>query len=549
VIRSVRNVIERDHQATMAARRLPCLAALALGLLVTGATRPALAQQDAEKQVQRMNKRAMADYDALEFELARKTLMDAVALLRQSGIDETPTAAKTYLNLGVVYVAGFKDRNRGLQQFVQALKINPALKLDPAVASPELEEVWSAARKQAGVTGKEPGGKEPGGKEPGGKEPGGKEPGEGDHGKNGEEPKGLIHSPIDEAHPGEPLTVKVQVGSDIGAAKVFLLYRQSGQADYTPLQMKNNGGAEFVAIIPGGDVGDRPLQYYIEARDKKGRPLVGSGSAPNPYIVTLSESAPGARIVRKDETKKPDDPKKFHRLFVFVMPGFGFGYHPGGNTTEVAWQLKSNAQGQVLYQRAAVDSPGGVAIAPFHIGVELGGMVTRALSLSLLGRFEVVTGANAQTVRTETGEPPMGGTTKAGGAVAGFIRARYRFLSGKLHPYVHVDIGGGEIRHALNLAQAQTADKPLVDEATARAYNDDPSATINRQIVCAETANCYDSMRMGLLFIGGGAGLWYDVHKYIGLVLDLNVLGAIGVGNGQSGMNIDVQLGVGAHFL
>src|ERR1700679_510217 len=87
----------------------------------------AFAQQDAEKQVQRMNKRAMADYDSLEFELSRKSLMDAVALLRSSGLADSPIAAKTYLNLGVVYVAGFKDRNRGLQQFVQALKINPSL--------------------------------------------------------------------------------------------------------------------------------------------------------------------------------------------------------------------------------------------------------------------------------------------------------------------------------------------------------------------------------------------------------------------------------------
>jgi hypothetical protein len=275
---------------------------------------------------------------------------------------------------------------------------------------------------------------------------------------------------------------------------------------------------------------------------------MGNGSAPSPYIVTLSEVAPGARVVRRDDGKK-DDPKKFHRLFVFVMPGFGFGYHPGGNVTEVAWQLKSNASGTVQYQRAAVEAPGGVAISPFHISVEAGGMITRGFSLSLMGRFEVVTGANAQTSSTEDGSSPIGGTTKAGGAVAGFIRARYRFLSGKLHPYVHVDFGGGEIRHALNLSAAQTSDKPLVDEATARAFNENPSG-VNRQLVCAAGQSCYDTLKMGYLFVGGGAGLWYDVWKYVGLIVDVNVLGAIGVGpGGQSGLNVDIQLGVGAHFL
>jgi hypothetical protein len=118
-----------------------------------------------------------------------------------------------------------------------------------------------------------------------------------------------------------------------------------------------------------------------------------------------------------------------------------------------------------------------------------------------------------------------------------------------LHPYVHLDFGGGEIRHALDLQKAQTPDAPLVDEATARAFNDNP-AGVNRQLVCPDQSSCYDTLKMGYLFIGGGAGLWYDVWKYVGLVVDLNVLGAIGVGpNGQSGMNIDIQLGAGAHFL
>src|SRR5438270_10371926 len=118
--------------------------------VVVALARPARAQ-DVEKQVSRMNKKAMEDYDSLEFDSARKTLVDAVAMLRANGVDETPLAAKTYINLGIVYISGFKDVNRGKQQFVNALKINPDAKLDPALATPELEEAFDAARKQAGV--------------------------------------------------------------------------------------------------------------------------------------------------------------------------------------------------------------------------------------------------------------------------------------------------------------------------------------------------------------------------------------------------------------
>ena len=78
-----------------------------------------------------MNKRAMDDYDSLEFESSRRTLQDAVQMLRANGLDETPLAAKTYANLGIVYINGFKDRNRGQQQFVNALKIAARLQARP----------------------------------------------------------------------------------------------------------------------------------------------------------------------------------------------------------------------------------------------------------------------------------------------------------------------------------------------------------------------------------------------------------------------------------
>src|SRR4030095_14836019 len=102
-----------------------------------------------------MNKKAMEDYDSLEFESARKTLIDAVSILRANGYDETPLAAKTYINLGILYISGFKDRNRGVQQFVNALRTKPESKLDPALATPELDEAFQAASRQAGV-GKKP---------------------------------------------------------------------------------------------------------------------------------------------------------------------------------------------------------------------------------------------------------------------------------------------------------------------------------------------------------------------------------------------------------
>jgi hypothetical protein len=531
--------------------------------------------QDVEKQVTRMNKKAMEDYDSLEFDSARKTLIDAVAMLRSNGLDETPLAAKTFLNLGTLYIAGFKDRTRGQQQFVNALKIKPDIRLDPAIATPELDEAFAAAQKIVGkgkpavvkpppvenkpppVENKPPPieNKPP----PVENKPPVTSP---------EDVKGLQHNPIDESKPNTIIPVKAQLGSDAGATRVFLFYRAGGQEDYVSVPMKNVGGADWVGAIPADAVVGRALQYYLEARDARGRAVVGSGSAPNPYIISISETAPppaytpevdvedplAAERARKRREEEERAHGKLHRLFVFVYLGTGFGYEPSGNHTEVAYQYQPTGPNADTYIRQPIGT-GGVAFAPLHIGLEFGGMITRGFGLSGMLRYQVFTAANAET--QDPGSGVNAPTKKATGAVAGLVRARYRFLDGRVHPYVHVDFGGGQIRHTLDISTTtdHLSDAPLVDRYTGETYNlgdkNPPGSGMTStgiQQVCANRLSCTDTISLGYLFVGGGAGLWIDVHKYLALIVDVNLLGAIGIGDGQSGMNIDVNLGFGAHF-
>ncbi|HZS41253.1 MAG TPA: hypothetical protein VFF06_30700 [Polyangia bacterium] len=512
---------------------------------------PAIAsaqQGDIEKQVGRMNKKAMEDYDSLEFESARKTLIDAVAMLRANGYDETPLAAKTYVNLGMLYIAGFKDRNRGVQQFVNALKIKPDTKLDAALATPELDEAFAAAQKQVGVGGGTTKPPVDNVKPPVDKPPVDKPPI-----APPVEVKGLQHNPVDESRPNAPIPIRAQLGNDVGATRVFLFFRAGGQEDFISVPMKQQG-ADWVGVIPAEAVTGHAIQYYLEARDARGRPVVGSGSAPNPYIVTVSETAQPPTNVpeidvedplakeRQRKKKEEEEKRAAHKIdhfFIFVMPGFGFGFEPGGNHTEVAWQKRGN-----MYQQQTIDSAG-AALAPFHIGVEIGYLINNSFSISLVGRFQVVVGNNAETVNPDgMANAP---TSKANGAIAGFVRARYRFLQGKFHPYVHADIGGGQIRHALDLSTAdQDPNNPLVDATTAQAFNGGDTSV--HQTVCANANNCVDSIALGLVLLGGGAGVWYDVAKHVALIADINIIGAIGAGGSQSGMNMDLQIGVGAHF-
>jgi hypothetical protein len=96
----------------------------------------------------------------------------------------------------------------------------------------------------------------------------------------------------------------------------------------------------------------------------------------------------------------------------------------------------------------------------------------------------------------------------------------------------------------LDLGAAQTPDKPLVDEPTARAYNDDPRATINRQLVCP--ARCHDSVALGRALAGAGAGIDVTLHERarftLALSLSTTFLGAFA--GRASGLVVDWDVGL-----
>jgi hypothetical protein len=532
-------------------RRLFVRLALAF-YVVCCLTASAARAEDIDSKVQKMNKRAMDDYDALEFDSARRILTDALQVLHANGLDETATATRTYLNLGIVYINGFKDRNRGQQQFVSALKINPQLRIDPAVATPETDEAFQAALKQVQKTVKasKPVALE---KPPEPPPPPVEKPA-----TPTEEIHGLLHNAIDESRPNAPVPVRAQLGNDVGATRVFLFYRGSGHEDFVSEPMKNTGGADWVAVIPAEAVVGKSLQYYLEARDARGRAVVGAGSSTNPYIIVISDSAPPPTNVPEVDVEDPlmrerlakqrqkDERRSTHdRLFIFLMPGFGFGVEPSGNHTEIAYQYQASGVSSDHYVPQPVGSTG-IAIAPFHIAAEIGYMLTPHWSLSLLGRFQFVTGGNAETQRITGNE--QNASSKPFGGVAGFVRARYRFLDGRFHPYLHLDVGAGEIRHALDISAAESAEHPLVDKYTADQYNSGNKG-VAQQLVCSPGRTCTDTIALGLFFVGAGAGIWYDIGAHFAFVLDLNLLGAIGTGGRQSGANFDVQTGLGVHFL
>ena len=515
---------------------LPSLSAVAYG------------DADPLKQAEKLMKEAMADYDSLEFETAKQTLSTALAKLRDAGMDETPMGARVYIDLAIVYITGDnKDRARGIEQFKKALTIDPAAAIDSDRETPELKAAFEEARKAVAGAGAKP-----------------VKPDETEGGDC------IKHTPVDDAKAGTKVTIRVNVCAAVGAKKVVLFYRAGGQEEFVATPLDNQGGHDWVGEIPSDAVTGKSVQYYLEARDGKDKAVIAANSAASPYIIVVT--TPKVVEQREDgevppgtghKQEEPSNDRGYGRIYLDVMAGTGIGVEPAGNHTEVAFQYTND--GKIAQYRPQPIGQTGVAFAPFHIGVELGARISKAASISAIGRFQLVTGGNADSF-DNADNPTMGpnlgmGTHKASGAVAGQLRFRYMFGGGNFHPYVHIDAGGGQVRHELDISLANdvAGGHPLVDGTTANVNNPNLAAAgpagpvpmgsgINQ--VCPKTGACVDTIAMGFVLVGGGAGIWYDLTTFtnggVGLVLDINAMFALG---DQSGFNVDIQAGVGIHFL
>jgi hypothetical protein len=99
----------------------------------------------------------------------------------------------------------------------------------------------------------------------------------------------FTHEAVDEVPPDKPMDVTCQV-PDIVGIRVTLFYRVAGQESYTPVVMKERLG-EWVGRIPAREMSGKSIQYYLEAKDAKGKSVGNSGSAANPNIVLISVAA------------------------------------------------------------------------------------------------------------------------------------------------------------------------------------------------------------------------------------------------------------------
>ena len=123
------------------------LAVLLAGCALLAVAEPARAQENpaALDKITKLNKKAVDEFENLNFDQARKILKDALDACSRSGLDSSQIAARTHVHLGVVLFAGFKQKDEALAEFKKALEIAPEIKLDKLLATPEIQEVFDQA--------------------------------------------------------------------------------------------------------------------------------------------------------------------------------------------------------------------------------------------------------------------------------------------------------------------------------------------------------------------------------------------------------------------
>jgi hypothetical protein len=442
---------------------------------------------DPVAQITQLNREAVTAYQANKYEEARKLLKQALDLAGESGLDQHPITARTHIHMGIVIIAGFKQRDVGVKQFKKAIEIQSDIALTKGLATPDLQAAFDEAKGIAPPAGAPP--PEPAAAPPAPAAPAAPEV----------PSSGLIHEAVTVGKRGSPISISAGVQSDLKFDKLVLAYRPDGATDFLGREMKQVSEGTYAAEIPVTATTGATVAYYIEAEDKDGAPLAARGSADSPMVISLGGGgARPAAVARKTEEDEGDEDEEGGgpKLFLALLIGSGAGWATGNGDTNA--DVKIN--------------PAGIAVAELgQFAPEFGYWLKPNLMLSLQGRFQRITG---------TTDVYSGGKVyhTANYAAAAFAKVTWRFGDSTWRPFVSVAAGGGQIRHVV---------------------------TFNK-LKCGQNGNetCVDTIAAGPIALGPGGGLAMSVNEHFALLLQVNTQLAFP----NFTFNVDGNLGVAMMF-
>lgn len=246
-------------------RSLLAAAALALGLVFAQA-KPAFAQNaKVEAAAKALQKKAMEeDYLATEFPKAKEKLEKAIAAC---GSDKCAPGVRALLqrDLGVVYIGGLNDKDKGQAAFAEAIKLDPAIALDKDLSTKEITAAFEAAKKGGAAPAPGPGPATP------------------SKGPSGD----FTHTPVPEQHVRTPVPVYAEYGGEEKIVKVVVRYKGFGMTEYKQFELKKVGEKGWGGISPCLDVQTGDFLYYIQGFNDQNDPVATAGSRNEPYKVAI----------------------------------------------------------------------------------------------------------------------------------------------------------------------------------------------------------------------------------------------------------------------
>lgn len=537
--------------------RLMALRPLLIGLFLL--VLPALARaQNApavDKLIQ-MNKKALDEYGAADWDAAKRTLLQALVFAKKSGLDAHPMMARTYVHLGAVYVVGFKDRQKGAQSFGRAIEIDPNIHISKAMSTPELEDVFASSGggggKPAARGGEQPAVNTPASPPPGKKrkgpimesDSGGDAPPPGDEDAaprskkrppaedDSVEPElpariAALDCPVkDETEIDKPVTVRCAVAKNLGkVVEVVLLYLEPGKTAFTEVTLEKSPKGWYTGKIPKKAVTGTSLRFYIEGRNVDGKPIVANGSkdSPNLMLIHEAESAETEKELnggkRKHEEENPLDepnPNRPHRLLGHIdRSKIGVDTRYGNRTFWIGlgvgtgWGYAVSSNLEVRKELAGTYGSGVAQAGLFQLAPEIGFQINPDVAIAIEGRNEYINQDRHFAPYT------------ASGANSVLLRLLLYTKQQRGRFYLSLAAGGGEgIRFV-----AYPADYP------GNPYGD-------------QDKKFKDTILAGPFLAGAGGGYNYEISKSVSFVAELNLL----AGLPKFGIVGDLNLGFQVNF-
>ena len=239
-------------------------------LSLTLPTQLAFAQNaKVEAAAKALQKKAMDDdYLATEFAKGQDKLNKAIT---SCGADKCSAALRATLkrDLGVMQVGGQLDREAGINNFVEAMKIDPNVALDPDLRTKDLDAAWAQAKKKMG---------------------GGKTA-PAPTGAGGQPTGDFVHEPAAGQQIRTPIPVYAEYSGEEQLVKVIVRYKGFGMTDWKPLELKKTGDKGWSGLLPCADVQQGTTQYYLQGFNAANDPVAVGGDRNNPYKVKVTREA------------------------------------------------------------------------------------------------------------------------------------------------------------------------------------------------------------------------------------------------------------------